>query len=130
MQLRPHHFLCIPMFTGKGYDEMFTLHMTRIKKMLFDDMEIKIIIQKGCDELCKRCPNRKHGFCTEYEKVRRLDEKVMAACGCSYGDEVVWMDIICSVRKKIFDAGLFEHICCECEWYSICTEIKEAVWKK
>ena len=34
MQLRPHHLLCIQKFTGHGYDEPFTQHMTSIVSAL------------------------------------------------------------------------------------------------
>lgn len=128
MRIRPHHGLCIPMFTGKGYDERFTHHMTEVKEMLSAGMEI--IIQEGCDEICERCPKRERNVCTEYEKVRRLDTEVMEACGLFYGDRVLWTDVMDSIRERIFDTGLFERICCDCEWYGLCTEIKEKRWKR
>ena len=120
MKLRPHHFMCIQMFTGHGYNAEFTSHMEQIIKMLSD--ETTILVKEGCDDICQKCPNREDNACREFEKVRRLDEGVMAACGIEYGDELQWNDIASAVREQILDTELFGEICCDCEWYGLCRE--------
>lgn len=120
MKLRPHHFMCIQMFTGHGYNAEFTSHMEQKIKMLSD--ETTILVKEGCDDICQKCPNREDNACREFEKVRRLDEGVMAACGIEYRDEFEWNDISSVVREQILDTELFGEICRECEWYSLCRE--------
>ena len=71
MQLRPHHLLCIQKFTGHGYDEPFTQHMTSIVSALKSHPQTEITVTQGCDDLCQRCPNNHSGTCTSLEKSRR-----------------------------------------------------------
>ena len=52
MNLRPHHALCIQKFTGHGYDEKFTAHMTGTVKVLRDRPETPVELVSGCDDLC------------------------------------------------------------------------------
>ncbi|MBP3900763.1 MAG: DUF1284 domain-containing protein [Blautia sp.] len=120
MKLRPHHFMCIQMFTGHGYNAEFTSHMEQKIKMLSD--ETTILVQEGCDEICEKCPNREQNTCRDFAKVRRLDDDVKDACGISYSDKIMWNDIASAVREQILDTELFGEICCECEWYSLCRE--------
>ena len=120
MKLRPHHFMCIQMFTGHGYNTEFTSHMEQIIEMLSD--ETAILIQEGCDEICEKCPNREQNNCRDYDKVRRLDDDVKDACGISYGDKIMWMDISSTVRERILNTELFERICHDCEWYALCRD--------
>ena len=120
MKLRPHHFMCIQMFTGHGYNTEFTSHMEQKIKMLSD--ETTILVKEGCDDICQKCPNREQNTCRDFAKVRRLDDDVKDACGISYSDKIMWMDISSTVREQILDTELFGEICCDCEWYGLCRE--------
>ena len=58
------------------------------------------------------------GFCATQEKVQRIDGKVMAhfdVCEKTYA----YGHITREIGEKI-NASIFEDICGECEWYSIC----------
>lgn len=120
IQLRPHHFMCIQLFTGHGYNAEFTAHMTQKIELLAEGAAVRV--QEGCDDICQKCPNREDNACRVFEKVRRLDEGVMAACGIEYGDELQWNEIASTVRERILNTELFGEICCDCEWYSLCRE--------
>ena len=113
------------MFTGHGYNAEFTVHMDRKIKMLSDDTEI--FVEEGCDEICEKCPNREQDVCRERDKVRMLDEKVLEACGVSYGDRIPWKDITETVRGQVLNTERFESICRDCEWYSLCREISQRI---
>ena len=123
MKLRPHHFMCIQMFTGHGYNAEFTSHMEQKIKMLSD--ETTILVQEGCDEICEKCPNREQNTCRDFAKVRRLDDDVKDACGISYSDKIMWMDISSTVRERILNTELFERICHDCEWHDLCNDTLE-----
>lgn len=56
IELRAHHLLCMPMFSGHGYSEDFCLHMYEIIKML-RTAEVDVRILASPDEACSHCPN-------------------------------------------------------------------------
>ena len=119
MNLRPHHILCIQKFTGHGYDDAFTEHMTSVVAVLKEKPETQITITKGCDELCGVCPHNAEGVCTSLEKVSVMDGSVLEICGLSYGKNVPWSEISKTAREKIFLTDAFGAVCCSCEWFEI-----------
>ena len=120
MNLRPHHLLCIQKFTGHGYDENFTAHMTSVVSELADRPETQIVMTKGCDELCTSCPHNRQGVCTSYEKVDLMDGKVLGICGLTYGEAVPWDRAAGQVRKLIFQTDGFQQVCGQCQWLELC----------
>lgn len=119
MKLRPHHILCIGKFTGHGYDERFTRHMTEIVSQLRNDPETGITLVCGPDELCSYCPNDCGGICTSQEKVASIDADVLKVCGLYEGD-AVWSKLTEAARRSVFEADAFESICSRCEWFTLC----------
>jgi hypothetical protein len=114
LKIRPHHLMCMQMYTGHGYDCKFVLHMNEVVSKLDE-----IIIQEGCDEICTHCPHKK-GQCVSYEKVKRLDESVLSCCDLHYGEHVRWNEVAKKVRETIFETPMFEKICGDCGWYDLC----------
>ena len=121
MNLRAHHLLCIQKFTGHGYDETFTEHMTNVVSQLKKNPESEIVIAKGCDYLCSKCPNMNEGKCISLQKVSDMDSKVLNICGLTEGEKVKW----CEASKKAYDKILktkeFENVCADCQWYELCS---------
>ena len=126
MDLRPHHLLCIQKFTGHGYDEKFTKHMTHLVSILPQGMSITL--HSGCDDLCVACPFNKNGKCQSFEKVKRLDEKVLQACNYTYEQEGDWKDFAKKAKSEIIETEIFAQICGECQWYELCEKTKEVAW--
>ena len=126
MNLRPHHILCIQKFTGHGYDEPFTVHMTSMAAELADKPMTQITVTRGCDDLCKMCPNNTSGVCTSPEKTAAMDSAVLGVCGLAYGDGVLWEDIADKARERIFETDEFNKICSSCQWFELCrnTEVQ------
>ncbi|MCH5197317.1 MAG: DUF1284 domain-containing protein [Oscillospiraceae bacterium] len=124
MNLRPHHLLCIQKFTGHGYDEAFTEHMTDIVSKLKDEPITKITVTKGCDELCKVCPNNINNSCTSLQKVDFMDSSVLGICEIAYGENVSWEYLANKARKRIFETDEFNNICSSCEWFELCKNTK------
>ena len=120
MKLRPHHILCIQKFTGHGYDEAFTRHMTAVAMSLAHDPDTEIMIAQGCDELCGSCPNVSGGVCTSLEKVAEMDSGVLGICGLDYGDRARWAELAHAARKRIFETEEFYNICSRCQWFGLC----------
>jgi hypothetical protein len=126
MKLRPHHLLCIQKFTGHGYDENFTKHMTEIVKVLNSGCEITL--HEGCDDVCLQCPNNYFGKCKSYHKVKELDENVLYSCNLSYGKAIEWNSVSSIAKEIILDSNMFDSICGKCEWYKLCKNTKETSW--
>lgn len=126
MNLRPHHLLCIQKFTGHGYDEAFTEHMTDIVSKLKNDPITEITVTNGCDDLCKVCPNNINGVCTSLQKVDFMDSSVLGVCEIKYGDTAPWNYLAKTAYERIFETDEFNKICSSCEWFELCksTEIK------
>lgn len=120
MNLRPHHALCIQKFTGHGYDQTFTDHMTKLCETLKNQPETPVHIISGCDELCAFCPNRSNGSCSTLEKVDAMDAAVKSATGLSPGDTLPWRELAGLARKNIFETKKFEKICSDCQWFALC----------
>lgn len=119
MELRPHHILCIGKFTGHGYDERFTRHMTDVVARLGKQPDTVITLTDGQDELCLYCPNNKCGACTSQEKVDRLDSTVRNLCRLPDG-ETTWSELCRLSRTHIYSADAFPLVCSECEWFPLC----------
>ncbi|MCH5186788.1 MAG: DUF1284 domain-containing protein [Oscillospiraceae bacterium] len=121
MKLRPHHILCLQKFTGHGYDEEFTRHMTSVVMSLAQSPEAEIEIIRGCDELCGNCPNNSGGACTSLEKVAEMDSGVLKICGLDYGNSTDWAELAQTARKRIFETEEFYNICARCQWFELCS---------
>ena len=123
MNLRPHHLLCIQKFTGHGYDETFTEHMTAVAGKLAGT-QMQITVTEGCDDLCAACPNKTDGICTSLEKVDFMDRSVLHICDLSYGDILPWGEASKRARERIFETDEFECVCDSCEWFALCKKTK------
>ncbi len=120
MHLRPHHILCIQKFTGHGYNEAFTLHMTALTAALREKPEAPVVLVRGCDDLCQVCPHNTGDTCASLEKVERMDRRVLEACGLSCGEGYSWDRLAEMGRREIFETEWFERICGSCQWYALC----------
>ena len=120
MNLRPHHILCIQKFTGHGYNEEFTLHMTALTAKLRGNPETSAVMTQGCDDLCRVCPNNRGGSCVSLEKVDRMDRRVLEACGLHYGETASWKQLAEKGREEIFETDQFEQVCGSCQWNELC----------
>ena len=125
MNLRPHHILCIQKFTGHGYSEAFTAHMTSVVSGLTDQPQTQITLTEGGDGLCKMCPNSRNGACISLDKVAMMDAAVLRICDLAYMDNVVWEEVARKARERIFQTEEFHKICAHCQWVELCrnTEI-------
>lgn len=124
MKLRPHHALCIQKFTGHGYDENFTRHMTQIVRRLKERPDTQVDIISGCDDLCAHCPNCVGGACVTLEKVAEMDRAVLDCTGLREGEAAAWGRLADLARGAVFETEKFEAICKNCQWYELCLNTK------
>ena len=125
MHLRPHHLLCIQKFTGHGYNENFTAHMAAVVSTLRKNPESLITLTRGCDDLCRKCPNNINGICTSLEKVALMDGSVLSVCNFSYGEKLTWEKAAKEARERIFETEEFSGVCAGCEWFELCKNTED-----
>ncbi|CEN26931.1 DUF1284 domain-containing protein [Paraclostridium sordellii] len=117
LEIRPHHFLCMKAFIGKGYSKEFVENMRRTIEILKNDKNQTIKIIYGLDNLCSKCPNNTdEKLCSTNEKVMTMDKKVMdyfnIDCGEYKYDEI--MDLI----YNNINEEILQDICGNCNWYN------------
>ncbi len=120
IHLRPHHGICLLNFIGKGYSDDFSLNMSRMQKLLFENPETLITITKGADDLCARCPHRVGDACSSLHPPL-FDENVLRLTTLSYGQAVTWQEF--SSLTSPLSLFRLEETCPDCEWLSLCKEI-------
>ena len=125
LTLRPHHLLCIPHFTGHGYDAAFTANMTAVTALLKSHPETAVTLALHCDDLCTACPHNRNGRCDSQEKVTAFDRAVLADCGFSEALTDTWASLAGTVRSRILLTEEFARICASCEWYALCRRIHD-----
>ena len=120
INLRPHHLLCIQKFTGHGYDEAFTAHMSELADSFVTEPGRVVELVYGTDELCSVCPNRQESCCRSEEKVQRMDRAVLAICRLNTGDAAEWAGLADKAKKLILSTDAFENVCGNCQWFELC----------
>ena len=119
-KIRAHHGMCLPFFRGACYSGAFVENMTRMKKILAENPEIRLVA--GSDDICAACPNRETQACAE--KACRYDRQVLDRCGMTPGDRMHYLTFSALVEKAVLRPGKRTKICGDCQWSSLC------VWKE
>ncbi len=120
MNLRPHHFLCIRFFEGKGYSDDFIRNMERVISEIGDKT---LTLYLSCDEVCKACPHNVLGACASADKVRQFDRAVLRLTGLREGETVSWEDMSALVSQRILSKGRLSEVCGCCQWFDdICSK--------
>ena len=126
IRLRPHHGMCLAYFEGKGYSDGFTGNMQHMLELLEKGADVEMAVFG--DEICKACPNLKHGVCLSADLVEHYDRKVLEYCGLKERENLSFRDFVDNVQKNIIEAGKRVEICRCCQWNEICSR-KESRWK-
>lgn len=125
ISLRPHHFLCLQGYKGLNYSKTTALSWSRIAKTLNDAPDTDILIIKGKDDLCAKCPaiiNKNKARCVE-KSVNKLDKKVQKILGIITG-QVYKYNEITEKMQNIMTKEKHEELCKDCAWWKkgLCKE--------
>lgn len=120
--LRPHHGMCLAYFRGYGYSDEFGRHMGEMLKIF--EKNIPVILTCAVDEICSACPNNQDHLCTEARRVEQFDRGVLELCGLEEGKEMLFLDFVKKVQKRILSSGRRPQICGNCRWNEICSSGK------
>ena len=117
LALKPHHFLCMLGFEGKGYSAEFVENFSQIKEYLEseegEDHPLRVTLQS--DVICTPCLYKRRSVCRSQEKIKQLDEAHLAALSLQEEDILTWKEAKERIRQKI-TLEIFHTICSPCEW--------------
>lgn len=118
IKIRPHHLLCMNLFSGKGYSDEFVYNMGRIIDRLSSGRALNITLVSGNDEICARCPNlAADGICRLGDgDVLRRDRDVLAILSLQDGGVYPYGDIIGKIKRSI-TRETFNACCVSCRWH-------------
>ncbi len=121
MKLRGHHLFCTALFSGYGYDEIFTEKMTAVIAALKAGEPMELLT--GPDEICSACPNRiePDGCTLGTEDVIRRDKGAFQVLGLAPHAMLTWEQVK-SLLSQI-DESEFQTVCGGCRWQKegLCT---------
>lgn len=119
-KIRPHHILCLNNFIGKGYSNEFSANMACVKKTLESDITARVIIAKGCDDICCLCPHRIGTKCETDDKTKGFDEKALQVLDICENNSYSWKELCDKFYKKIVLQDRLNDVCNNCSWKKIC----------
>ena len=109
-----------------SYSDGFTENMQHMLELLEKGADVEMTVSG--DEICKACPNLKHGVCLSADLVEHYDRKVLEYCGLKERENLSFRDFVDNVQKNIIETGKRVEICGGCQWNEICSR-KESRWK-
>ena len=119
IRLRPHHFMCMHGFQGKGYSDLFVHHLSGMIDRLNDDPDQSVEIVHAVDDICMYCPHAKSdGSCDHDAKASVYDQK---ACDFFMIHESCMP--FKEIKKRVYDhlsAEALKSICEDCQWLDLC----------
>ena len=119
IKLRPHHFLCVLGFQGKGYSPAFVKNFRRVIERL--GMEhARVEAAAGADDVCAPCPNNDAGTCrpggeSDEPRIRALDVAYERTLDLRPRETMTWADARRMIAAKVSDEA-FERNCAPCSW--------------
>lgn len=124
IELRPHHFMCIPGYKGYNYDEASKNSWDKLTEQLKANPDTKVKIVDGADTLCLKCPNNPSLSQTCNESyVKKLDIAVKKILGLKTGDIYLYSDLNKKI-KDLLNPEKHAKICGDCDWraFGVCTD--------
>ena len=125
IRLRPHHFLCLLTYAGRGYSPSFTANYDLIAVRLSQGEEIEIV--EGPDDVCAPLLAENDAHCWR-ESVIERDMQAASDIGKlgiaieTGGITRLNADLLGRMRAA-FGKGLTRPACAGCEWSDLCSAI-------
>lgn len=113
--LRPHHFMCVHGFKGRGYSPEFVKNFWEvIERLQANEAEVEVVPGVK-DSICEPCPNNNGVVCGDEAKINKLDSSYAATLKIKPGDRMHWNQAKQLVAKNVKDED-FEKNCEPCGW--------------
>jgi len=131
ISLRPHHFLCILTYIGKGYTKNFTDNYDEvIRKLDKGDCEVQII--SGPDDICspRLCDTKDTNcHCNEKSIIDRDNEALIdfqsihELSSLKMNSVIPFTKTLINALRIHYKTGIIRTACKGCEWIDLCNNI-------
>lgn len=119
IDLRPHHFLCLPGYKGYAYSKEHANNWDKISIQVLHNPNTKVKIVEGNDTLCLNCPNATNkGIKCNQNLITELDNKVMQLLGLVTGQVYNYSKVLDNL-KQILNPQKHAELCNGCHWRNI-----------
>lgn len=117
LNIRAHHFLCLPGYKGIGYDGDHKTSWDTISQQLKENPDTFVRVVDGQDDLCANCPNAKgkNGKRCNMNFLSALDNKVKEMLNISTGMILSWREIMAKVFS-VMNKENHKELCGTCPW--------------
>jgi hypothetical protein len=137
IRFRPHHFLCMLTYIGKGYSEAFIQNYDHLIDRL-NTGDCEIILINGPDDMCapRLCdPTDTECHCRESHITERDAEaladiqKIPEFASVKIGSSLKLTKTLINRLRDVYKTGEIRTACIGCEWKSLCDGIAENNFK-
>ena len=132
IKFRPHHFLCVLTYIGKGYSQNFTDNFDALVDQLNSGIN-KIQLVSGPDDICTPRLCDKNDICHCYDAqmtqtdIRALNDlrHLKSFENIQIGSVITLTQDIIKDMRQAYKANAIRTACKDCEWFDICTDISQ-----
>jgi len=125
LNLRPHHGLCILLFSEDEHSLPYITMMNKIINELSENPKIEIVLSSELDMICSACLHNQNFTCEKSDEVDISDEKILTYCGLEYQTILTWSEFREILIEKIICKGLLREACDGCMYIKYCERKKE-----
>lgn len=122
--LRPHHGLCILLFTRRGHSTPYSSVMIELTTLFRNEPKQRILLQTELDSVCEYCPHNEKGFCHKSDEVNESDRKILSYCGLESGHLLLWEEFEQRMFGNILKGDKLMEACAGCDYLSRCETIR------
>ncbi len=118
INFRPHHFICVLGYQGKGYSGGFVENMDKVVTNGLhgvggDDTLIEVVMT--ADVICAPCPHKRGEGCVKQAKIDALDERHAERLNLKSGEVLSWKAAKARIKTHVAKDDL-NRLCAGCEW--------------
>ena len=125
--LRPHHGLCILLFSEEGHSAGYAAIMRKYISKLSENLQTEVILCAELDGICGICRHNNNSACEMAPGTEVSDERILEYCGLKFGGSLTWEEL----RKKLVDdivaKGRLHNACEGCSYLSRCEKTSSTV---
>ena len=112
---------CCDEKTGRKYTDLMEIQILELRKLpenLKNGSEV--LLTRGCDDICRKCPNNRKNMCCDGEKVKSYDSAVISSCNLDFDKVYEYGCLYSLVENNIIKKDMLRLVCGDCQWFHIC----------
>lgn len=118
--LKPHHALCIILFSESGHSTPYVSIMREHIGTLSEYPKTEVVLTSDFDAICGHCPHKNNLVCDKSDEVDLSDEKILSYCGIKFGRRYAWDDLRRKMMENILCKSLLGDVCKGCMYLPRC----------